>query len=69
MDSAIARDGDTVDIIAWRERGRTTGLVEAIFAANPGLAKLGLFLPPGTVVLLPPDPPKATVKPIKRLWS
>lgn len=52
-----ARQGDTVDLIAWRERGNEPGLVEAIYDTNRELAELGPVLPAGTGITLPPPPP------------
>lgn len=57
-----ARQGDTVDAIAWREYG-DTAMTEAILIANPGLADHGEVLPQGTPVRLPPratPPPTPT---------
>lgn len=48
-----AMQGDTVDLICARHLGRTSGAVEAVYAANPGLAALGAVLPIGTPVVLP----------------
>lgn len=52
-----AHQGDTIDLIALRHYGDTT-MVEAILAANPGLARLGTVLPQGTEVHLPPAVPR-----------
>jgi phage tail protein X len=46
-------EGDTVDLVAWKLAGRTADVVEAILAANPGLAALGPILPIGTAVIVP----------------
>ncbi len=54
MSAAQALAHDTVDAIAWRHLGRTSGMIEAIFDLNPGLAALGAVLPEGTSVKLPP---------------
>lgn len=53
MAATYARQGDTVDLIALRAYG-DTAMVEAILAANPGLAARGPVLPLGTPVELPP---------------
>ena len=37
----FALQGDTLDAICVRYYGRTEGVVEAVLAANPGLAELG----------------------------
>lgn len=48
-----AQQGDTVDLICMRHLGYTANAVEAVYAANPGLAALGQVLPLGTVLKLP----------------
>lgn len=53
MRTVIANQGDTVDLICWREYGRTDGVTEAVLEANPGLADHGAVLPLGTQVSLP----------------
>jgi phage tail protein X len=62
---AIARQGDTVDQVAWREYG-DTAMTESMLEANPGLAALGIVLPQGTPIRLParataPPAPKYTL--------
>lgn len=47
------REGDTVDFICWHIYGATSGVVEQVLDANPGLAALGPVLPVGTLVTLP----------------
>ncbi|EDV8744068.1 phage tail protein, partial [Salmonella enterica subsp. enterica serovar Reading] len=37
----FALQGDTLDAICVRYYGRTEGVVEAVLAANPGMAELG----------------------------
>lgn len=61
-------EGDTVDLIAWRELGFTAGATEAILDANPGLAALGPVLPTGTPVVLP-VPQAETPRQEVRLWD
>ncbi|KZY95251.1 MULTISPECIES: tail protein X [unclassified Erythrobacter] len=51
--NVLSIEGDTLDLICWRELGRTAGVVEAAVAANPGIADLGPVLPMGTPVVLP----------------
>lgn len=48
-----SREGDTVDLVCYRHYGNTVGKVEAVLAANPGLAALGPILPKGTEFTLP----------------
>ena len=63
----VTRDGDTPDLIAWREWGERPKGAEELLAANPGLAARGPVLPPGIVVTIPdlpdPEPPAA------KLWE
>jgi phage tail protein X len=69
IDTYTTQQGDMVDLIAYRLRGTSTGITEAIFTLNPGLAKHGLILPAGLVLKLPPPPAKKTVREVKRIWS
>lgn len=68
----VVGDNVTVDLLIWRRfKTRTPKLVERTLELNPGLADAGFFIPPGTVVLIPIDPPsKSPVqrKPV-RLWG
>lgn len=64
-----ALEGETVDALVWRTLGARDGLVEAVHAANPGLAALGPFLPLGTEIAVPLPPSPATAKPLVQLWS
>lgn len=64
-----AHKDDTVDRLVWRHYGHTSGaIVEAVLAANPGLAKFGSVLPHGTTVTLPDITP-APQKRITQLWD
>lgn len=66
--TVIARQGDTVDLIAARCYDGDTSMVAAIYEANPGLATFGPILPHGTAVILPERvaaPAAATVN----LWD
>lgn len=69
MDFELSRDGDTVDLIAWRRRGQTAEVSEKIFLLNPGLAAYGSTLPAGLRVRLPDPPAPKVLKGSKRLWS
>jgi phage tail protein X len=63
-----AREGDTADLIAWRVYGRQdAGVVEALLAANPGLADHGVEIPAGTLVAIPVAAPAVAAS--VRLWS
>lgn len=67
MTSYTTIDGDMVDAVCRRHYGRRRGAVEAVLAANPGLAAQGPLLPAGVEILLPdlPDP----APPVERLWD
>lgn len=66
-----AMQGDTVDLICHRHYGRTAGITEAVYAANPGLADIGPVLPLGTPVTLPdlPTQPAETTRQLVKLWD
>ncbi|WP_299307774.1 tail protein X [uncultured Croceicoccus sp.] len=61
--------GDTVDLVCWRELGSERS-VSAVLARNPDLAALGPVLPAGTPIDLP-DTPTVTAPTIKlvQLWD
>lgn len=53
----VAGDNVTLDLLLWRRfGGRGNGLLARTFVLNPGLADKGVFIPPGTSVLLPDAP-------------
>lgn len=58
---ATARQNESLDAICWRVLGTTDGgVLEQALTLNRGLAELGVFLPEGTVVILPDIPDNAT---------
>jgi phage tail protein X len=60
-------DGDVLDWICWRYYGRQSGAVEAVLAANVGLAERGPIYPAGVRVTLP-----ELAEPVRqptRLWD
>lgn len=59
--------GDTVDLICHRFYGNTD-MVEAVLAANPGLADLSFVLPVGTLITLPEASARSASEPVK-LWD
>lgn len=63
-----AEQGDTLDQICARHYGRTSGVVEAVLLANPGLAELGALLPHGTAVDLPDVQPSPVAETVN-LWD
>lgn len=48
-----SRQGETVEALVWRVIAGDAEAVEAVLAANPGLADLGAILPEGTPVTIP----------------
>lgn len=60
--------GDTVDALCWRHRGRTHGVVEATLKLNPGLAGAGPVLPVGLEVAIP-DPQTKPKTSLINLWD
>lgn len=62
---------ETLDALCWRALGSSVP-VEAVYAANPGLAALGPILPTGTAVLIPDAATAATPAPLRetiQLWD
>ncbi|WP_434771148.1 tail protein X [Pseudomonas entomophila] len=68
-DSIRTQQHDTVDTLCWRHYGSTQGLVEAVLAANSGLAEHGPFLPAGLRVDLPTVRTAAPERPMVNLWT
>ena len=60
-------DGDRLDTLCYRYYGNLNGTVEAVVAANPGLAKTPQPFASGVIIRLP-DLPVQTKKQIQ-LWS
>lgn len=46
-------DGDVLDSLCYTHYGHLAGVVEAVLAANPGLADLPQPFAPGVMILLP----------------
>lgn len=69
---ARANQNEPLDALVWRATGQRT--VEAVLAANPGLADLGPFLPEGQLVDLSPASNAAAVaaantRELVQLWD
>lgn len=65
-----AREGDTLDAIAWRHYGTADAAhVHALLVANPGAADLGPELPAGTVIALPDAGGITAESGVVRLWD
>jgi len=68
MTTYKTKAGDTVDYICWKHYGATnTGQIEAVLAANTGIAELGPELPGGLTLTLPDVTPKPAT--ITRLFG
>ena len=67
----IARAGDTLDDLAWREAGLGPADLPDVLIANPGLADTGPLILAGTVVVLPADrvAPVTATLPLVQLWD
>ena len=65
-----AKQGDTVDLVCWRELGGTANLVEQTLELNPGIADTPIVAA-GTIVTLPDAPPPSATPVIEmvQLWS
>ncbi|WP_140920799.1 tail protein X [Limnobaculum xujianqingii] len=63
-----AQQGDTVDEICMRYYGRTAGVTEAVYEANPGLCNGSPMLAAGQIVYLPDIAPRAQ-EDIVQLWN
>lgn len=62
-----AHQGETLDAMAYRVLGNTSGHVEATLNANPGLARWAAALPEGHPVRLVKA--TQTQKPLTYLWT
>ena len=63
----LTRDGDMVDRSVWDHYG-DLGQLDAVFAANPGLARRGARLPAGVEIHLPHRPVTAVQTPVRQ-WG
>lgn len=70
-DTVRAHQGETLDALIWRARGLGPADLDAVLAANPGLAALGPVLPVGHPVALPAiaAPATAVRTDTVNLWS
>jgi phage tail protein X len=62
-------EGDSVDLVLWRHRGRTAALTEQTLELNRGLAERGPVLPAGLAILLPAVTAPVTVRDTVKLWD
>ncbi len=63
------KDGDVLDLICRKHYGDAPYQVEAVLAANIGLAAKGPVLHSGILIDLPELPELAPEKPTIRLWD
>src|SRR3546814_14329255 len=49
----VARSGDKLDLLLWREANLGPSEISRVMDANPGLADPGPILPLGTVIIVP----------------
>jgi phage tail protein X len=68
-ETVISREGDTLDLVLWRNRGRTAALTEQALDLNPGLAARGPVLPAGVAIVLPAATAPASVRETVKLWG
>jgi phage tail protein X len=69
MTSYTTHQNEMIDAICRQVYGDESGYVEAVLAANPGLAALATPLPIGTVVFLPEIAKAAEVVTVVSLWD
>ncbi len=69
LQQVTAREGDMLDQLVWRHRGRTAGLVEQTLELNPGLSVHGPILPAGTIVTLPAASEALPTRETVKLWG
>jgi phage tail protein X len=67
----VARSGDKLDLMLWRDAGLGPSELTRVLDANPGLADLGPILPLGTIVTVPAtaDANATRVRPLIQLWD
>jgi phage tail protein X len=68
--TAYAKQGDTLDLLVWRELSAGAGVVEQVLELNRGIADGGAILTEGQAVTLPlllTSPAKTND--IIQLWS
>ena len=67
----VAKQGDTLDLLIWREAGLGPSELTRVMDANPGLVDSGAELPLGATVTVPATPQAATARTraILQLWD
>lgn len=65
-----ARQGDTLDLLLWRELGLGAAALPAVLEANAGIAAIGAVLPVGTAVVVPDAAASVPeTAPLIQLWN
>lgn len=64
-----AHQDEALDALVWRATGKCAGALEAVLAANPGLAAMGDVLPEGAVVFIPAAAVEPVSRPLIQLWD
>lgn len=64
-----ALQGEALDALVWRATGLGSPAIEAVLAANPGLAAFGRALPMGAPVLIPDAAEVPAEAPMLQLWD
>lgn len=64
-----AHQDEALDALVWRATGKCAGALEAVLAANPGLAAMGDALPEGAVVFIPAAAVEPVSRPLIQLWD
>lgn len=64
-----AQEGDTLDLLLWRDAGLGSESVASVLAANQNLATTGAVLPRGTQIIIPDDVPTAKTSDVVQLWD
>lgn len=67
--TVVAREGDTLDALIWREASLGPSALAAVLAANRGIADLGAVLPAGTKITIPAAAPETSALPLINLWD
>lgn len=67
--TVTAQQDEALDALVWRAIGRSAGAVEAVLAANPGLAASATALPEGAAVFIPAAAAAPISQPLIQLWD
>lgn len=65
----VANQDEPLDALVWRATGLGSPAIEAVLAANPGVARLGTALPSGTEILIPDVAEAPADAPMLQLWD